>query len=69
MRVVGRKKMTMYGHTQKPIEYWTDAYSLPDGSDTTSESFADMVWALDRKHCVACPFKIPERSLQFRDKR
>ncbi len=41
-------------------------YGLPDGRETNNEDYADTVWAMYTRHCVECPYKVPERSMQFK---
>ena len=66
MRIIRKVKSISHTWDESSFETEINVYSLHDGGETHSELYADIVWAKYMRHCVKCPYKIPERSLQYR---
>lgn len=68
MRIIRQEVTGMFYVGKESMKRWENVYSLPDGKETYDGLYADNEWKEYRRHCVACPFKVTVRSLQYQFK-
>lgn len=66
MRVIREDEIVRKSFNESSFKMKLKVYSLPYEGETYNEEYADIAWGLYRKHCVKCPYKISERSTQFK---